>query len=295
MCLNKIRITILIVEPTCLNFFIHKIMSNYIFLPLFLLILNFTHFSDLIFFSFFNMISFMASTLAIVLLQPRTNGMWYLLDSPPLFLELSFFMAMMVISPTALNLYVVIFIFLVCMVLFYSCFAFRSNQRIFIMYGALLFLDAFLARYFEVAECKNKSKSYLYGNITQLLLQQCYTCLPHYSSSILFFLIAGHLFEHVSRVQDLKSCLVSMFHCNMQCSLTSSSHIFNGIWTSLEELMQKLSFIFLTCQMQRSEAFPPFDSDEIFVHFYKAKDHFVMVAWQGLVFLFIFELKVFTG
>lgn len=50
-----------------------------------------------------------------------------------------------------------------------------------------LYVDAFLARYFEVAECKNKSKSYLYGNITQLLLQQCYTCLPHYSSSILFF------------------------------------------------------------------------------------------------------------
>lgn len=63
-----------------------------------------------------------------------------------------------------------------------------------------LYVDGFLARYFEVAECKNKSKSYLYGNITQLLLQQCYTCLPHYSSSILFFLIAGHLFEHFSRV-----------------------------------------------------------------------------------------------
>ncbi|KAL5147446.1 Ankyrin repeat-containing protein BDA1 [Glycine soja] len=73
-------------------------------------------------FSIVNMSSFITSTFAIILLLPRTNIlMWCLLYSPPLFLQLSFCIAMMVISPTPLNVHVVMFSFMVY-VLFYSCF-----------------------------------------------------------------------------------------------------------------------------------------------------------------------------
>ncbi|KAG5032755.1 hypothetical protein AAZX31_06G225400 [Glycine max] len=70
-------------------------------------------------FSIANTCSFMASTFAIVLLLPRMNVIWYLLYPPPFFLQMSFCIAMMVISPTPLNAYVVMLIFIVCMLLFY--------------------------------------------------------------------------------------------------------------------------------------------------------------------------------
>ena len=71
-------------------------------------------------FSIANMSSFMASTFGIILLLPMTNVMWILLYSPPFFLQLSFFIAMMVISPTPLNVYVVTIFLAVYMLLFYS-------------------------------------------------------------------------------------------------------------------------------------------------------------------------------
>ncbi|KAH1127395.1 hypothetical protein GLYMA_06G241600v4 [Glycine max] len=71
-------------------------------------------------FSVANTCSFMSSTFAIILLLPMTNVMWILLYSPPFFLQLSFFIAMMVISPTPLNVYVVTIFLAVYMLLFYS-------------------------------------------------------------------------------------------------------------------------------------------------------------------------------
>lgn len=82
------------------------------------------------FFSIVNMSSFMASTFGIILLLPRTNIlMWCLLYSPPLFLQISFYSAMMVISPTPLNVYVVMFIFIVYLFLFYSFFVPRYYKH----------------------------------------------------------------------------------------------------------------------------------------------------------------------
>ncbi|KAL5147441.1 Ankyrin repeat-containing protein BDA1 [Glycine soja] len=54
-------------------------------------------------FSLVNMSSFIASTFAIILLLPRTNVMWFLLYSPPIFLQLSFCIAMMAINLESTN------------------------------------------------------------------------------------------------------------------------------------------------------------------------------------------------